>query len=124
MSIQESIGRIKNRIASTYEVLAGFGANIPSDANANNLPETAASIKAPSVYEGAYTVTPSAEAQTLPTADKRMSKDVSIKSIPYSEETNASGGTIIYIACANVPSDGDGTTAELGRAVLGKMKLS
>lgn len=124
MSIQTSIDRIKAMIAATYEVLAGFGADIPTDANANNLPETAASIKSPSAYEGSYTITPSAETQTLQTADKRMAKNVEVKAIPYREEINETGGTIVYIACENVPSEEGDTTSELGKAVLGKMKLS
>lgn len=49
-------------------------------------------------YKGPYTVTPKVDEQSLPTAEKAMSKDVTIEKIPYSEVTNPSGGTTVNIA--------------------------
>lgn len=46
MSVQSEIDRINNNIANTYSVLEGAGADMPQSRNANNLAETAASIKA------------------------------------------------------------------------------
>lgn len=49
-------------------------------------------------YEGPYEVTPKTEAQTLPTAKKVMTDDVTVKSVPYYETNNSSGGLTVYIA--------------------------
>lgn len=49
-------------------------------------------------YKGPYTVTPKVDEQTLATAQKSMSKDVTVEKIPYSEVTNPSGGTTVNIA--------------------------
>ena len=49
-------------------------------------------------YEGEYEVTPSTdEAQTLHTAQKLLTKDVTVHKIPYYEMDNESGGITIYI---------------------------
>lgn len=48
-------------------------------------------------YEGTYDVTPKVEEQTLPTAEKFLEKDVTIKKIPYFEVSNTSGGDTVYI---------------------------
>ena len=45
-------------------------------------------------YSGPYNVTPKTEPQTLKTADKRMTDDVSIKAIPYYEMDNQKGTTV------------------------------
>lgn len=49
-------------------------------------------------YEGSYEVTPSVEAQTLPTAEKYMKKDVNVLAIPYFDVSNTAGGSTVYIA--------------------------
>lgn len=49
-------------------------------------------------YEGEYEVTPSVTAQTLPTKDKLMSDDLTIKAIPVYNVGNTSGGSTFYIA--------------------------
>lgn len=49
-------------------------------------------------YEGGYEVTPKVSEQTLPTAKKLMSEDLTIKEIPYFEVGNNSGGDTVYIA--------------------------
>lgn len=48
-------------------------------------------------YEGEYKVTPKVSEQTLPTAKKLLSEDVTIKEIPYFEVSNTSGGNTVYI---------------------------
>lgn len=48
-------------------------------------------------YEGEYEVTPKVSEQTLPTAQKLMSDDVTIKSIPFFNVGNTSGGSTVYI---------------------------
>lgn len=45
-------------------------------------------------YDGAYTVTPKIEPQTLGTKDKLMADDVTVKSIPYFEMDNNNGTTV------------------------------
>ena len=49
-------------------------------------------------YEGEYSVTPKVEAQTMPTKDKAMAEDVTIKAIPYAEVTNLAKGKTVTIA--------------------------
>ena len=48
-------------------------------------------------YTGAYEVTPDVVKQVLPTAQKTMSRDVTILEIPFFEVTNNSGGTTVSI---------------------------
>lgn len=51
-----------------------------------------------SVYTGDYVITPKVAAQTMLTKDKVMSKDVTIKAIPFFNVSNTSGGSTVYIA--------------------------
>lgn len=48
-------------------------------------------------YDGDYTVTPKVEPQTLPTKGKVMLDNMSIKSIPFYDVSNTSGGSTVYI---------------------------
>lgn len=48
-------------------------------------------------YTGAYTVTPMATAQTLKTAQKRMTQDFTIREIPYYTTSNPQQGVTVYI---------------------------
>lgn len=48
-------------------------------------------------YEGAYVVDPRKVSQTLETANKSMSDDVTINEIFYSEVENLSGGNTAFI---------------------------
>lgn len=48
-------------------------------------------------YDGPYEVTPMVEAQTVQTKDKYMSDDLTVKSIPYFDVSNTSGGSTVYI---------------------------
>lgn len=49
-------------------------------------------------YEGDYEITPKVEAQTVPTKNKVLVDDMTIKSIPIYKTSNNSGGTTVYIA--------------------------
>lgn len=49
------------------------------------------------LYEGDYFVTPKTTAQTIPTKDKVMVKDMTVNSIPFFNVSNTSGGTTAYI---------------------------
>lgn len=48
-------------------------------------------------YTGAYHVKPSQDEQTLHTAQKVMTGDVTVEEIPYYETTNESGGYTVII---------------------------
>lgn len=50
------------------------------------------------LYEGSYEVTPKVTSQTLPTKEKFLTEDVTVKAIPYFDVSNSSGGTTVYIA--------------------------
>lgn len=58
--------------------ICGFGDNLPE-------------------YAGPYEITPKVSEQILDTADKRMSDNLRILSIPMKEVTNSSNGKTIYI---------------------------
>ena len=50
------------------------------------------------LYEGAYTVhSASNEVQILPTANKQLTKNITVEKIPYYETSNLSDGITIYI---------------------------
>lgn len=49
------------------------------------------------LYEGEYEVTPKVSEQTLPTAKKMLTEDLTIKEIPYFSVGNNSGGNTVYI---------------------------
>lgn len=82
-------------------------------------------------YVGDYEVTPKTSEQTLRTKDKHLTEDVTIKSIPYFETSNNSGGNTIYIASDLIPdepdipviSDESSIIAILGFAKLGELQL-
>lgn len=50
------------------------------------------------IYQGQYTVTPRVERQSLSTKNKILTEDVTIKSIPFFNVSNNSGGNTVYIA--------------------------
>ena len=50
------------------------------------------------VYDGPYEATPKVEAQTLPTAKKLMTDDVTVHGVPFYEVSNDQGGNTVYIA--------------------------
>lgn len=50
-------------------------------------------------YKGEYTVSPSASKDAvLSTKNKKLTKDITVKKIPYYETSNESGGNTVYIA--------------------------
>ena len=49
-------------------------------------------------YTGSYDVIPKVDAQTLPTAQKLMTDNVRIHSIPIYEVSNKADGETVYIA--------------------------
>ena len=48
-------------------------------------------------YKGAYEVTPKVEGQTMPTKDKVLIDDMTIKAIPFYKVSNTSGGNTVFI---------------------------
>ena len=48
-------------------------------------------------YMGDYEVTPTVDGFTLPTRRKLMTRDLTIKEIPYYDVSNTSGGSTVYI---------------------------
>ena len=50
------------------------------------------------VYDGPYEAIPKVEAQTLPTAKKMMTDDVTVHGVPFYEVRNDQGGNTVYIA--------------------------
>lgn len=48
-------------------------------------------------YAGDYVVTPKVTEQTMPTKDKVLLDDMKIKSIPFFNVGNTSGGSTVYI---------------------------
>lgn len=48
-------------------------------------------------YQGGYDVTPKVVEQKMETKDKVMRDDVTIKSIPFFNVSNTSGGSTVYI---------------------------
>ncbi len=48
-------------------------------------------------YAGPDTVVPGTRDQVLPTGGKRVSGDITVTKIPYSEVSNTSGGTTVII---------------------------
>lgn len=49
------------------------------------------------VYTGTYVVTPDVDEQVLPTQYKQLERDITVKSIPYFDVSNTSGGRTVYI---------------------------
>ena len=48
-------------------------------------------------YTGDYVVTPKVDEQILPTENKLMEDDVTIKAIPFYNVSNTAGGSTVYI---------------------------
>ena len=48
-------------------------------------------------YKGSYEVTPKVEAQTIPTKDKVLIEDMTIKAIPIFKVSNTTGGNTVFI---------------------------
>ena len=50
------------------------------------------------VYDGPYEAIPKVEEQTLQTAKKLMTDDVTVHGVPFYEVSNDQGGNTVYIA--------------------------
>lgn len=74
--------------------------NPPAHAIATTFEHYQVITTAPDVemYAGSYSVTPTVNGQTIPTARKYMLEDLEIKAIPRFNTSNVSGGTTVYIA--------------------------
>lgn len=48
-------------------------------------------------YQGDYVVTPKVNAQTMPTKDKLLIEDMTIKAIPIFKVSNTTGGNTVFI---------------------------
>ena len=59
---------------------------------------TRTSAGAVPIYDGPYEAIPKVEAQTLPTAKKLMTDDVTVQGVPFYEVSNDQGGNTVYIA--------------------------
>lgn len=69
----------------------------PSRANLHGT-LSAVTVISVGLYEGAYTVHSAVhEAQELPTANKRLIKNITIEPIPYNESDNPQGGKTVTI---------------------------
>jgi len=59
---------------------------------------SARSVIGAEIYDGAYSVHSEAhEVQILPTANKQLTKNITVEKIPYYETSNLSDGITIYI---------------------------
>lgn len=59
---------------------------------------SARSVIGAEIYDGEYTVHSEAhEVQTLPTANKQLTKNITVEKIPYFETSNLSDGITAYI---------------------------
>ena len=48
-------------------------------------------------YDGPYVITPAIDSQVLPTAQKRMTDNMTVKAIPYFQTSNPQMGETVYI---------------------------
>lgn len=48
-------------------------------------------------YDGSYDVIPTDKAQTLPTSNRYLTRDVTVHEVPYFEASNDSGGLTVSI---------------------------
>ena len=80
-----------------FETEMRFDGNDHFEANFDAIHEVTV-YKDADPYKGAYEVTPKVDAQVLPTAQKLMADDVTVKAIPIYDVSNNSGGSTVYIA--------------------------
>ena len=71
---------------------------------------TVAAAAVPPAYDGPYNVTPSEEAQTLETASKKMTQDVSIEAVP----SDYVGSSVPRRSSSNMSASGRTVTAPAG----------
>lgn len=100
MSIQSEIDRINENVANTYSVLAEEGADMPAEQNTDNLPSTAASIKAVRYDSQTLTDEQKAQARTnigivTVTVDNSWNTSMSAAEIVAAKNS----GTIVILNC-------------------------
>ena len=98
MSIATDVSRIKGNITAALTAIADKGVTVPDGSTSDALAELIASINDVPVYDGPYEAIPKVEAQTLPTAKKLMTDDVTVHGVPFYEVSNDQGGNTVYIA--------------------------
>ena len=80
--------KITARIKGTEKMSVQFGEVVVVVEDISHLPQ----------YDGPYEVTPRVAAQTLPTARKIMTEDLTVREIPRYDVSNTAGGKTIFIA--------------------------
>lgn len=80
-------GRITARIKGVDKLSAQLGSVVVVVEDISHLPQ----------YDGPYEVTPRVTAQTLPTARKILTDDLTVREIPITSVANAAGGNTIII---------------------------
>lgn len=48
-------------------------------------------------YQGPFSIEPAKHVQKLPTSDKYVSRDITVKQVPYAEVSNNAGGKTVII---------------------------
>lgn len=91
MRLKVNFAEIEQRIEVKFgrdeqRIMAEFGEVLPIG-DASQLP----------VYSGEFVVTPAVDAQTIPTAQKFVENDITVKAIPYFNVSNTAGGSTVYI---------------------------
>ena len=87
-SVKANVNHQNVRISSLEYVQT---IKVSNDCNCSVVPEDYP------VYEGEYEATPKRSAQVMPTAEKIMLRDFTVKGIPYSKVSNNGGGNTISI---------------------------
>ena len=81
-------GKISARIQVVDKLTASMGAVVVVVEDISHLPQ----------YDGPYEITPRVTAQTLPTARKILTDDLTVREIPRYDVSNTAGGKTIFIA--------------------------
>ena len=106
-NIKKNVEDIRGDISSLEKISGNIKAdNLKIDGNISPLEKTTGTITYGigtglniQQYEGEYDIIPKAfEDEILNTKNKRLSKDITVKEIPYYETSNVSGGLTVYIA--------------------------
>ena len=87
VSFNESNMRLDAKFSQSSQNFRAIFANLQKMTEYNDVPP----------YIGSYVVTPRVDEQVLPTAQKMMAEDLTIKEIPFFNVSNNSGGSTVYI---------------------------
>lgn len=95
---------IKNTPIQEIDIIPAY---TPQDISLENRPEQSIEVKQNIIietvyedailYEGEYEVTPKVTEQSLPTKERLLMEDVTIKKIPFAAALNTSGGRTVTI---------------------------